>query len=746
MKKTYNLILENLRKYVPINIFRGGQETVYTNIRDAIVKGIRTMYIEGPTGMGKSFIQSTLADAIINGSDIQVLLLVPKITLLSQMQREFVKFAKHLLLGLVGAGQKSYHNQVTVMTYQSFVKFKGDGLKRYSVLFLDEAHKALGEKTRARIEEQKHAIIIGFTATPTYSEKKNLKEFLKYEAYCISIPEAVKVGMLSAIQFIIGKVKIEISGKEKGESSQEYLNRVGKEIIRQGGNIAASKLYKKIFEKRGTRFIMFTASVDQGLDLVRELRDKGISAEIITGKMKSSERDKLFSRFSQNKFKVLVGIDTIKEGFDDPGVHGVMFAYPIGTIVGLIQGAGRSTRIDELFPNKVAYVVQLMFQAKKQVWYNDALEGLGPFVVPDEDIVHKVRKKQIFNIVNKDELIDITDEVIESVSVDHEEIFNLTNINSTQFNFYETLKEAKDGVKILKVKGFNIQSVGDYQKYRKEDIRLHSSPDDVYKSEWIDWFDFLGKKSKFYLTLKEAKEAIERLRVKGFKIETYDDYKKHRKEDIKLPSRPNYTYKSEWIDWFDFLGKKSKFYLTLKEAKEAIERLRVKGFKIEFVDDYQKHYKEDIGLPSNPNYTYKSEWIDWFDFLGKENKDSYETLKECKEAIERLRVKGFKIEIHDDYQKHYKEDIRLPSNPDNTYKSEWTSWPDFLKNKPKNYETLKEAKEAIERLRVKGFKIEIHDDYQKHYKEDIRLPSNPNYTYKSEWINWFDFLGKVKKF
>jgi len=153
MKNIFKLIVKNLREYVPLNIFRGGQETVYSSIRDAIISGIRTMYIEGPTGMGKSFIQSTLADAIINGTNLQVLLLVPKITLLMQMQREFMKFAKHLLLGLVGDGHKSYHNQVTVMTYSSFLNVKNDVLKRYAVFFLDEAHKALGEKTKAKINE-----------------------------------------------------------------------------------------------------------------------------------------------------------------------------------------------------------------------------------------------------------------------------------------------------------------------------------------------------------------------------------------------------------------------------------------------------------------------------------------------------------------------------------------------------------------------------------------------------------------
>lgn len=432
MKKTFALLVQNLRNYIPVNVFRGGQETVYTKILDAIIKGVRTMYIEGPTGMGKSFIQSTLADAIINGSNIKILLLVPKITLLSQMRREFVKFAKHLHLALFGGGQKMHGNQVTIMTYQSFMRVQNQVLKQYTVIFLDEAHKSLGDQTKAKVKQQKHAIVIGFTATSSYSEKKNLKEFLKYEAYRISIPEAVRVGMLSAIQFIIGKVQIEISGKQVTESTKEYTERLGKDIIREGGNIAAAKLYKKLFEKRGTRFIMFTASVAQGYDLVRELHEQGVAADIITGQMKFEDRETLFERFRKNKFKVLVGIDVIKEGFDDPGVHGVMFVYPVGSKVDLVQGAGRATRIDELAPNKVAYVVQLMFEGKNQVWYNDALEGTGPFVIPDQNYQSKMKRG--YDVVTTKELLNISDDIIESVSVDHEEVLNLIrNYNTVYF-------------------------------------------------------------------------------------------------------------------------------------------------------------------------------------------------------------------------------------------------------------------------------------------------------------------------
>ncbi len=434
MKSKFSTLVRNLLAYVPNKVFRGGQETFYRKIRKAILDGHRTMYIEGPTGMGKSFIQSTISDAIIDGSDIQVLLLVPKITLLSQMQREFVKFAKHLTLGLFGDGRKDNTKQVTVMTYQSFLNVSNKKLLQYSALFLDEAHKALGPVTRAKIDAQTHAIIIGFTATSYYNETKSLKEWLGLEVHKVSISEAVRVGMISGIQFMIGKVKIKIAGRVQGETKKHYEERVGSDLIRQGANIAAARIYKQIFDSRSTRFIMFTLTVKQGHDLVRELRENGISAEIIHGGTKN--RDSLFKRFARADFKVLVGIDVIKEGFDDPGVHGVLFAYPIGSIVGLVQGAGRATRIDELVPDKVAYVVQLMFDGRGQVWYQEVLEG-QTLVLPPKERDKDLRAQ----LIGPEVLKGVSGHIIDSVAVETDEVMKLIRKHSKAFD----IEEAPEG-------------------------------------------------------------------------------------------------------------------------------------------------------------------------------------------------------------------------------------------------------------------------------------------------------------
>jgi len=425
MENRFTLIVANLLSYVPINVFRKGQETFYAKIRQAIIDGFRTMYIEGPTGMGKAFLQATLADAIINGSqDIKILILVPKIDLLSQMKDEFTKFAVRLLVGLRGGGWKTDGQYVTVMTYQTFVRLNNDELKEYSVMFLDEAHLALGVVTRAKIDEQLHAIIIGFTATSEYSEEKNLKEWLGLEVHRISVLEAVNVGMLSGIQVMTGKVKIKIAGRSQGEATSEYVERISSDIIRQGGNIAAARLYKKLFQPKGLRFVMFTLTVEQGRDLVEELVRQGVTVRLIEGAMSTDDRKDLFDDFKDNKFEVLVGVDVPKTGFDDEGVCGVIFAYPIGSLVGLTQGAGRATRLWKMMPDKIAYVVQLMFEGRDQVFYSQVLEGnstLVPKVLGEREI--KGMRNRLISTSDIEQ--GLCDEILESVHVTEEEVMRV---------------------------------------------------------------------------------------------------------------------------------------------------------------------------------------------------------------------------------------------------------------------------------------------------------------------------------
>ncbi|NRB43078.1 MAG: hypothetical protein HRU20_32195, partial [Pseudomonadales bacterium] len=88
------------------------------------------------------------------------------------------------------------------------------------------------------------------------------------------------------------------------------------------------------------------------------------------------------------------------------------------------------------------------------------------------------------------------------------------------------------------------------------------------------------------------------------------------------------------------------------------------------------------------------------------------------------------------YKKRYNEDPKLPSTPKSSYKDDWENWPVFLDGEIKEFYTYGEASKAAMALG-----ITTYTEYKKRYKEDPKLPSTPEYSYKDDWENWPVFLG-----
>ena len=90
----------------------------------------------------------------------------------------------------------------------------------------------------------------------------------------------------------------------------------------------------------------------------------------------------------------------------------------------------------------------------------------------------------------------------------------------------------------------------------------------------------------------------------------------------------------------------------------------------------------------------------------------------------------------------------IPSNPNRTYKGEWVSWPDWLgygEGEPKSDEFLafEEAREVVRKLGLKSTE-QWWAWSRDHRPADI--PSRPDQTYADEgWESMADWLGNGKE-
>lgn len=283
---------------------------------------------------------------------------------------------------------------------------------------------------------------------------------------------------------------------------------------------------------------------------------------------------------------------------------------------------------------------------------------------------------------------------------------------------YESYAQASEAASAL---GFT--GAANYREsYSKFDLLLPARPDLYYCDDWEGWESFLGNSfvSKFYSLEDAARRSAE------LGIHTPTDYSSRYREDPLLPSSPHVAYSSIWTGWVGFLaGKPSKYYETVALASRAA---RVLG--ITDVSGYRVRYREDPRLHSNPDQLYGEKWPGFKAFLRTEQEVvKYKTVEEASEAAQLLGLR-----TRSDYQVGYRQDPRLPSNPQAYYKGEWAAWGwrRYFNGDKLSYE------DAGERCRQLG--ITNRTEYNDRYREDVALPSDPSKFYITQWTDWGDFL------
>lgn len=289
-------------------------------------------------------------------------------------------------------------------------------------------------------------------------------------------------------------------------------------------------------------------------------------------------------------------------------------------------------------------------------------------------------------------------------------------------NFYKTINEASEAAKAL-----GISSVQEYLNRYKEDARLPQNPADKYPTDWKGFPNFLGFDNRRvrYATYEEARQAAALIGAY-----TVEQYKQFRRKDPLLPADPYGTYRDEWTGWGSFLPSNPEvlYYKTLGEAAIASSKLGITSSA-----EYKNLYSNDPMLHSNPNQYYL-DWNGFPDFFDG-SFVRYPTYAEAKEAAKSLGATNA-----EEYKQLCSVDAKLPVCPEALY-PDWQTWRDYLPNSvsSKFYQTLSEAIDAVKLLG-----INTQSEYKARYREDERLPSNPNAVYKCEWVGFpFSLEGRT---
>src|SRR3989344_6347578 len=213
-------LLNNLEEYL-IRAEQGQDLTLiprqletFRKIHHFLEQGNTEGHVTLPTGIGKTIIFTKFIEAATRENSLRGLVIGPTKIVLNQNKWKLEEFGDIEASTHKSAKQRVL-SPIAVTTYRSLQYGLESGVivpSHYDFLILDEAHRALGEKTVAAIEAfPKETIKMGFTATPEYNPEKSVADILPITIDELSVREAIMENLLAGLKVYVINTRQDLS-------------------------------------------------------------------------------------------------------------------------------------------------------------------------------------------------------------------------------------------------------------------------------------------------------------------------------------------------------------------------------------------------------------------------------------------------------------------------------------------------------------------------------------------------------
>lgn len=310
--------------------------------------------IAAPTGSGKTPIICKIIEKLFDHNPLgKVLVLSHTQSIVWQDYCALEDYFDGFPIGLYAAGLDSkIVGSITVAQIQSTYR-KPDLFKHFTTVIIDEAHsvnvkqKGMYRNFLAKID----ANYIGLTATPyrtghgyIYKGDDALFNKLSYDLTSFeNFNRLIAEGFLSNL--ISKKTKLEYNRKKltktvAGDFSQDEASKeFGRKEITE-----ACVLETIHYGKKFCKWLCFAIDIKHA-NLIKSIFEKnGIKAGVVHSKMEENFDD-IIAAHKRGDIKVLVNVDMLTTGYDDPEIDLIAMMRPTKSPIIHVQTLGRGSRV-----------------------------------------------------------------------------------------------------------------------------------------------------------------------------------------------------------------------------------------------------------------------------------------------------------------------------------------------------------------------------------------------------------------
>ena len=342
----------------------------------------RSGFLKYPTGMGKTILIALMIRALNHHTDASALVLSPRDTINAQNTKKIAAYQEPTVsvkdISDIRPGEKV---DCTIATYAlgALEAGKIDDEQKlaesYDVIFLDECHRAFGEKMITLLRKKyPNAVFIWLSATPYLGsgldpkKTRSIFEYVEGEIDSITLKEACEDSDLAPIRAMRVNVKGEnLEGSTTDSEMNENLNTDARTDI--AINIVKNNIPK---DEKG---LVFCAGVQHAKDTAEKMQAAGIKAAYVDGTMSSAERDKVLGDLRTGEIQFVCNSDLLIEGFDDDTLKHAIILRTTQSLWIYEQMIGRVCRLNDSDPSKIATIWDVVGQHSGQC----TLQGLSRF-------------------------------------------------------------------------------------------------------------------------------------------------------------------------------------------------------------------------------------------------------------------------------------------------------------------------------------------------------------------------------
>lgn len=214
----------------------------------------------------------------------------------------------------------------------------------FQLLVIDEAHHAIATSYRRILDWFEGAKVLGVTATPDRADEQAMGQVFEEVAHIYEIGDAIADGYLCRIraQFVHCEA-VDLAGVHTvaGDLNQGELEMV------MSSEAALHQVARPTIELAGERpTVVFTTSVANAHRLAEVFnRYQPESTRAIDGETDDTTRRRTLNDFDQGRFRRIVNVGVLTEGWDCPRVSCVAMGRPTKSRALYAQMAGRGTRV-----------------------------------------------------------------------------------------------------------------------------------------------------------------------------------------------------------------------------------------------------------------------------------------------------------------------------------------------------------------------------------------------------------------